>query len=160
MGAQISLKAAMPLAEILATCRKNVSNTGPRTVASLTPYQSIFLDGYWQNGPMPKQNKTQQSAKYVHNSWDVFHTPIQWRRIERDGASNHQPHRCLLNRLFRCRSKKTKKFRVTGLYEGNSLVTGEFPAQRASNAESVFIWWRYHALSKSKNLHIHIHTFH
>ena len=29
MGAQLSLKAAMPLAEILATCRKSVSNTGP-----------------------------------------------------------------------------------------------------------------------------------
>ena len=29
MGEQLSLKAAMPLAEILATCRKNVSNTGP-----------------------------------------------------------------------------------------------------------------------------------
>ena len=29
MGAQLSLKAAMPLAEILATCRKNLSNTGP-----------------------------------------------------------------------------------------------------------------------------------
>ena len=28
MGEQLSLKAAMPLAEILATCRKNVSNTG------------------------------------------------------------------------------------------------------------------------------------
>ena len=32
MGAQLSLKAAMPLAEILATCRKNVSNTGPWSV--------------------------------------------------------------------------------------------------------------------------------
>ena len=29
MGAQLSLKAAMPLAEILATCGKNVGNTGP-----------------------------------------------------------------------------------------------------------------------------------
>ena len=29
MGEQLSLKAAIPLAEILATCRKNVSNTGP-----------------------------------------------------------------------------------------------------------------------------------
>ena len=28
------------------------------------------------------------------------------------------------------------KLRVTGLYEGNSPVTGEFPAQRASNAEN------------------------
>ena len=35
--------------------------------------------------------------------------------------------------------KKTCKVRVTGLYEGNSPVTGEFPAQRASNAENVSI---------------------
>ena len=33
-------------------------------------------------------------------------------------------------------SKKTSKLRVTGLCEGNSPVTGEFPAQRASNAEN------------------------
>ena len=51
---------------------------------------------------------------------------------------------CLLNRLFGRRSKKTSKLRVTGLCEGNSLVTGEFHAQRASNAENVFIWWRHH----------------
>ena len=44
----------------------------------------------------------------------------------------------------RRRSKKTPKLRVTGLCEGNSPVTGEFPAQRASNAENVSIWWRHH----------------
>ena len=38
------------------------------------------------------------------------------------------------------RSKKTSKFRVTGLCAGNSPVTGEFPAQMASNVENVFIW--------------------
>ena len=27
---------------------------------------------------------------------------------------------------------------------GNSPGTGEFPAQRASNAENVSIWWRHH----------------
>ena len=51
--------------------------------------------------------------------------------------SNHQPHDCLLNSLFRRKSKETPKLHVTGLCEGNSLVTGEFPAQRASNAENV-----------------------
>ena len=51
--------------------------------------------------------------------------------------SNHQPHDCLLNRLFVHRSKKISKLRVTGLCAGNSPVTGEFPAQRASNAEMV-----------------------
>ena len=30
---------------------------------------------------------------------------------------------------------KTSKLRVTGLCEGNSPVTGEFPTQKASNAE-------------------------
>ena len=25
-------------------------------------------------------------------------------------------------------------------------VTGEFPAQRASNAENISIWWRHHEL--------------
>ena len=46
-------------------------------------------------------------------------------------------------------SKKTSKLRVTGLCEGNSLVTGEFPAQRASNAENVSIRWRHHKLLHS-----------
>ena len=53
---------------------------------------------------------------------------------------------CLLIRLFRRRSKKTSKVRVTGLCEGNSRVTGEFPAQRASHAENVSIWCRHHDL--------------
>ena len=29
---------------------------------------------------------------------------------------------------------------------GDSSMTGELPAQRASNAENVSIWWRHHAL--------------
>ena len=45
-------------------------------------------------------------------------------------VSNHQPHDCLLNRLFRRRSKKTSKLRDTSLCAGNSPVTGEFPEQR------------------------------
>ena len=69
---------------------------------------------------------------------------LKWRHNGRDGVSNHQPHDCLLNRLFRCKSKKTSKLRVTGLCVGNSPVTGEFPSQRASNAENVSIWWRHH----------------
>ena len=67
---------------------------------------------------------------------------LRWRHNGHDSVSNHQPHHCLLNRLFRHRSKKTSKFRVTGLCAGNSPGTGEFPAQRASYAENVSIWWR------------------
>ena len=73
----------------------------------------------------------------------ITFSTLRWRHNERDDVSNHQPHDCLLNRLFRRRSKKTPKLRVTGLCVGNSPVTGEFPAQRASNAENVSIWWRH-----------------
>ena len=69
---------------------------------------------------------------------------LQWRHNGRDSFSNHQPRNCLLNRLIRCRSKKTSKLHVTGLCAGNSPETGEFPAQRASNTENVPIWWRHH----------------
>ena len=84
--------------------------------------------------------------------------PLQWCHNERDGVSNHQHHDCLLNRLFRHRSKKTSKLCVTGLCEGNSPVTGEFPAQMASNAENVSIWWRLHAYTKI-TIRINIKTF-
>ena len=46
---------------------------------------------------------------------------LQWRHNERDCVSNHRRLDCLLNRLFRCRSKKTSKLRVTGFCEVNSL---------------------------------------
>ena len=51
---------------------------------------------------------------------------LQWRHNEHHGVSNHQPYDRLLNRLFRRRSQKTSKLRVTGLCAGNSPVTGEF----------------------------------
>ena len=69
---------------------------------------------------------------------------LHWRHNEPDGVLNHQPRDCLLNCLFRFRSKKTSKLRVTGLCAENSPGTGEFSAQRASYAENVSIWWRHH----------------
>ena len=85
----------------------------------------------------------------------VVRLSLQWRHNERYGVSNFQRHDCLHNRVFRRRSKKTSKFRVTGLCVGNSPVTGKFPSQMASSAENVSIWWRHnvtcymlHILSK------------
>ena len=75
--------------------------------------------------------------------WQICNT-LRWRHNGRDSVSTYQPHHCLLNRLLSCRSKKTSKLLVTGLCEGNSPGTGEFPAQMASNAENVSIWWRHH----------------
>ena len=73
-----------------------------------------------------------------------FPHSLQWRHNKCDGVSNHQHLACLLNRLFKRRSKKIPKLRVTGLCEGNPPVTDGFPSQRARNAENVSIWWRHH----------------
>ena len=83
-----------------------------------------------------------------------FH-PLYYEVIMSAMASkNHQPDNCLLNRLFRRRSKEASRLRVTGLWEGISPVTGEFPVQRANNAENVSIWWRHHAASSNNNRYL------
>ena len=48
--------------------------------------------------------------------------------------------------VYSADQKKTSKIRVAGLCAGKSPGTGEFPAQMASNAENVSIWWRHHVL--------------
>ena len=55
---------------------------------------------------------------------------LQWRHNGRHRVSNHQPRDCLLNRLFRRRTKKIKAPRHS--------------AQMASYAENVSIWWHHH----------------
>ena len=67
------------------------------------------------------------SALVFSSSWHICgwglaqtYLALQWRHNDHDGVSNHQPHGCLLNRLFRRRSKKTSKLRVTGICVGNS----------------------------------------
>ena len=112
---------------------------------------------------LPGHNKTALHSPMIYSmnmsprykSMDILDSdlpqctaPLQWRHNGLDSVSNHQPHECLLKRLFRRRSKKTSKLRVTGLCAGNSPETGEFPTQRASNADNVSICWRHHASSR------------
>ena len=91
---------------------------------------------------MPCTNAMERVAGGV---WVICHS-LRWRHNGRDSVSNHQPHDCLPNRLFRRRSKTTSKLCVTGLCAGNSPGTGEFPAQMASNTGNVYIWWRHHVV--------------
>ena len=74
------------------------------------------------------------SMFYLGRCWAFS---LQWRHNEHRGVSDHLRIDCLLSRLFKRRSNKISKLRVTGLCE-------EFPAQRASNAETDSIWWRHH----------------
>ena len=68
------------------------------------------------------------------------HIAFQWRHNERDGISNHRRLDYLLNRLFRHRSKKTSKLRVTDICYRESAGDRSIPlTQKASNAENVSI---------------------
>ena len=58
---------------------------------------------------------------------------LRWRQNECEDVSNHQPHDCVLNRLFRRSSEKTSKLRVTGLCA----------------AEKVSVSWRHHVVFAS-----------
>ena len=98
---------------------------------------------YWQTG-----------STRVWIVWSVINSPnssslttkmfrLHWRHNDHDGVSNHQPHGCFLNRLFRQIKENTKAPRRWPLC-GEFTGTAEFPAQRASYAENVSIWWRHH----------------
>ena len=107
------------------------------------PFSSFYH--HFQNLWIPNIFKNISAISEIPNEINTLsELSLRWRHNGRDCVSNHQPHDCLLNRLFRHRSKKTSKLRVTGLCAGNSPGTGEFQAQRPSYAENVFIWWRHH----------------
>ena len=131
--------------------RYNTENSRWIIITKSTPYHSNECE-------MKGINCESQISWLICMHDDVIkwkHFPRYWpfareiptlhlRHNDHDGVSNHQPHDCLLIRLFRRRSKKTSKLRVTGLCAGNSPGTGEFPAQMASKAEKVSICWRHH----------------
>ena len=53
-----------------------------------------------------------------------------------------------IQQLMQIHIKETSKSMVLALCEGSSPVTGEFPSQRASDAEKASIWWRHHEASR------------
>ena len=92
---------------------------------------------------------------YLQNkiSWTTHASKtLLWRHNGHHGISKHQPHDCLLRRLFRRRSEKTSKLRVTGLCTRNSPVTSEFPTQMASNAENISSRWRHRDIRRSVSI--------
>ena len=81
-----------------------------------------WLDGVKLNGELPR---LESSPIHIWYTFTIFilgqlSSTLHWRHNDHDGVSNHQPHGCLLDRLFRRRSKKISKLRVTGLCVGNS----------------------------------------
>ena len=85
----------------------------------------------------------------------VFTKPLGRRHDEHEGASNHRCLDCFLDRLFRRRSKKTSKLRVTGLCEGNPPLTGGFPLKRPVT----WMMFPFDDIIMSYNDIVHMHAY-
>ena len=117
----------------------------------------ILLTEKLTNGALVTPTPEQYMHIYVHSNllarWrtDITDlqktdTPLRWGHNERDGVSNRRRLDCSTV-CSGADKKKTSKLRVTGLWEGNPLVTFGFPSQRAGDAENISIWWRYNAVT-------------
>ena len=90
----------------------------PHTVLSTQFSLAVYLclptvlNAFCWSGIILKMAHEISSNRVAHEMFIIM--ALQWRNNRRDGVLNHQPHHCLLNRLFRRRSKKTSKLRVTG----------------------------------------------
>ena len=87
-----------------------------------------------------------QISIYVTFNMNIqcINTSLRCCHNEYDGVSNHQTHHCLLSRLFRRRSKKTPKLRVTGLCVGNSPVNSPHKGlvtRKTCPFDDVIMWW-------------------
>ena len=106
------------LRDLIAATSRVLSCSKTIQIADLSALVALKFDGWPQNNDESPPCSQKLSS--------------QWRHNDQDGVSNQKPHGCLLNRLFRGKSKKASKLRVTGLCVGTSPGTGEFSAQRAS----------------------------
>ena len=106
-------------------CNRVAKWRHPSPLHSCIPYMLENI----QN-TLPGNQRNLDISTWILIGMDWYST-LQWRQNERASVSNHQPHDCLLNCLFRRRSKKTSKLRVTGLCAGNSPVPVNSPHKRA-----------------------------
>ena len=79
-----------------------------------------IFDLWYRHSAWSDGQRLQYISKQAGRSGSAGTSTLHWRHNDHGNVSNHQPHHCLLNRLFRRRSKKTSKLRVTGLCVGNS----------------------------------------
>ena len=120
--------------------RKSISSTYTRKTfcfrsQSLEGERSLFYN---------RSEIWQASRKHVstpnHVSTTLHYNDVTVSTI----ASQSPASRLFIWPFIRAQIKKISKLRVTGPWAENSPVTGEFPAQKASNAENLFIWWSHH----------------
>ena len=125
-----------------------------RGPAVIRLFHSLLAQAIWAvQGDCQSSLKNGGNSHRSHEPTAYCHIPLQWHHNERDDISNHRRLDGLLNRLFKPDQRKHQSSVSLAICEGNSPVTGEFPSQRASYAESVSIWWYHHANILKPTIH-------
>ena len=91
-------------------------------------------------GPFHKQINMYVCVCVERN--ELKHISSQWRDNERDGVQNHQRLDCLLNRLFRQRSKKHQSSASPAFV----MEIHRWPLTSGKQCGNVSIWWRLHVI--------------
>ena len=113
--------------------RDITKSRGIRVLKWIVKFSELSLLQIHHGCPNMFNTQIQQSAVVCgfceFTAYPMIHLTgtLQWRNNGREGVSNHQPHYCLLNRLYRRKSKKTSKLCGTGHCAGKSPVTGDSP---------------------------------
>ena len=77
--------------------------------------------------------------------YGLLNFTLRWRHMN-VMYSQMTSHSTVCSQLMRTHIKETSKSALLAVYAGNSPAAGEFPAQRASNAEKASIWWLHHEI--------------
>ena len=106
-----------------------VCHSRPRHQVPLSVHRLRMTACHWNTSHVIGSSMIWDAMALMWRHWNVNHIKSQplkktytlhWHHNDHDGVSNQQPHGCLLNRLFRRRSKKTSNLRDTGLCVRNS----------------------------------------
>ena len=90
---------------------------------------------------MYNHNKAQQSKNCVHISWDILYNDGIMGTI----VSQITSLTIVFSTVYLDTDQRKHQSSASPAFlAGNSPEAGEFPAQMASNAEKVAIWWRHH----------------
>ena len=126
------------------SCRPLQSKLGKWGVMYMRRPYTPFAD-MWHHKAWPRLIQIMDCRQALTRCSDDL--LLQWSHNGHDGVSNHQPYHCLLTRLFSADQKKYQSSASLALVQGiHRRPAGEFPAQMASNAENVSIWWRHHVI--------------
>ena len=125
------------------------SRYGGGTLRPRTTFRSSRWRQHWRRAhkksastwPISRQKRRREipplPTKYVLQ-WNL---PLEWRHNERDDVSNRQRLDCLL-------APFSGADQIRFQSSASLAVVREFPAQRASDAENVSIWWRHRVLGQ------------